>query len=130
MRIRLARLFPVLNERQRRLMAAVEAREYGRGGLTVVAMVTGMSRQTIYRGIAELNNPVESERVRGSGGGRKKLSESMPEILDAIEKIVSETARGDPESPLQWTCKSVREISAVLQEKGFAIGRQWDSPQK
>lgn len=123
-RMRLAELFPALNERQRRLLAAAEAREYGRGGVSFVASVTGMSRQTITKGMKELGQDNSGERVRCSGGGRKKLSETMPELLDAIGEIVGETTRGDPESPLRWTCKSVRNISDELGKRGFSVGRQ------
>jgi len=123
-RMRLAELFPTLNERQRRLLAAVEARECGWGGISFVASVTGMSRQTITNGMKELGQDVAFEKVRCEGAGRKKLSETMPELLDAIEEIVGETTRGDPESALRWTCKSVRNISEELKKKGFEIGRQ------
>ncbi len=123
-RIRLAELFPILNERQRRLLAASEAREYGWGGISFVASVTGMSRQTITKGLKELGQDESFDKIRSDGGGRKKLSQSMPEVLDAIEEIVGETTRGDPESPLRWTCKSVRNITDELSQKGFEIGRQ------
>jgi len=123
-RIRLAELFPTLNERQRRRLAAVEAREYGWGGISFVASVTGMSRQTITNGIKELGQDDYPGQVRNNGGGRKKISESMPELLDTIEEIVGETTRGDPESPLRWTCKSVRNITEELLKRGFQVGRQ------
>ncbi|MDA9004033.1 ISAzo13 family transposase [bacterium] len=122
--MRLAELFPTLNERQRRRLAAVEAREYGWGGISFVASVTGMSRQTITNGIKELGQDDCLEQIRCNGGGRKKISASIPELLDTIEEIVGETTRGDPESPLKWTCKSVRNITEVLLKKGFQVGRQ------
>lgn len=122
--MRLAEMFPILNERQRRLLAASEAREYGRGGISFVASVTGMSRQTISSGLQELGTDKPVERVRSSGGGRKRLSEIMPELLDSIEELVGETTRGDPETPLRWTCKSVRKIAAELKRQGFDVGRQ------
>lgn len=123
-RIRLAELFPTLNERQRRRLAAVEAREYGWGGISFVASVTGMSRQTITNGMKELGQDEQPEIIRCTGGGRKKLSQAMPELLDAIEEIVGETTRGDPEPPLRWTCKSVRNITEELIKRGFEVGRQ------
>lgn len=124
LRLKLSELLPLLNERQRRVVAASEAKAYGYGGVSVVAEITGMSRQTIYRGIAELGQFKEVDRVRRPGGGRKRLTDRMPEILDAIEAIVDPTSRGDPESPLRWTCKSVRNISDCLSDCGFSVGRQ------
>jgi len=124
LRLKLCELLPLLNERQRRALVASEAKAYGRGGVTVVARITGMSRQTIYRGIKELGNTGETKRVRRPGGGRKKLTDNIPEVLEALEQIVDPTSRGDPESPLRWTCKSVRKIADSLAEQGFSIGRQ------
>lgn len=123
-RMRLAELFPVLNERQRRLLAAAEAREYGWGGVSFVASVTGMARQTIMNGLKELGAIDESARVRQLGGGRKKLTETMPELLDSLEAILEETTRGDPEKPLRWTCKSVRNIAEELTKQGFNLSYQ------
>jgi transposase len=124
LRLKLSEVFPILNERQRRVLAGSEARAYGRGGVTVVARITGMSRQTIYRGIEELGNFDAPDRVRRSGGGRKKLTDTLPDILEALEQMVDPTRRGDPESPLRWTCKSVRKIADSLAEQGCPIGRQ------
>lgn len=124
LRLKLSELLPFMNERQRRVLVASEAQSYGRGGVSVLAQITGMSRQTIYRGIAELGKFDGVDRVRKPGGGRKKLTDKMPEILDAIEKVVDPDSRGDPESPLRWTCKSVRNISECLNEQGFPVGRQ------
>lgn len=123
-RMRLAEMFPILDERQRRLMAASEAREYGRGGISFVASVTGMSRQTITTGLQELGVDKVKGRIRNKGGGRKKLSDSMPQLLESVEEIVGETTRGDPETPLRWTCKSVRKIAEELNQQGFDVGRQ------
>lgn len=124
LRLKLSELFPLLNERQRRVLAAAEAKSYGKGGVTVVARITGLSRQTIYRGLEELGNFDEPARVRRAGGGRKKLTETMPAVLEALEQIVDPTSRGDPESPLRWTCKSVRKIVESLAAQGFSLGRQ------
>ena len=123
-RRKLAELFPLLNERQRRLVAAAEARDYGRGGVTIVSEVTGMCRQTIYRGLQELGNMDDVSKIRDSGGGRKKASDALPELLDAVEDIVGESTRGDPESPLRWTCKSVRKISDALKKRGIEVSHQ------
>jgi len=124
LRLKLSSLLPFMNERQRRILAASEAETYGRGGVSVVAEITGMSRQTIYRGLDDLGDVTDVSRVRKSGGGRKKLTDKTPKILDAIENIVDPTSRGDPESPLRWTCKSVRKISETLSEQGYEVGRQ------
>jgi transposase len=124
LRLKLSALLPLLNERQRRILAGSEARSLGRGGVSVVAEITGMSRQTIYDGIKELGSRRSAGRVRKIGGGRKKLTEIEPDIIRVLEEIVDPTTRGDPESPLRWTCKSVRKIADALADKGYPIGRQ------
>lgn len=92
--------------------------------MSVVSEITGLSRQTIYNGLKDLLSLDEPERVRMKGGGRKRSTENMPQLLDALENIVGESTRGDPENPLRWTCKSVRRISDALQEQGFEVSRQ------
>lgn len=124
LRLKLAEVFPLLNERQRRIMAAAEARSVGRGGVVMIARITGMSRQTIYRGLSELGDVAEPERTRKSGGGRRKLTETTPDLTRVIESIVDETTRGDPESPLRWTCKSVRNIAEDLARSGYEVSHQ------
>ena len=111
---------PELNERQRRLWAASEARAAGRGGITATARATGMAIDTIRRGIGELESGerLDRGRVRRPGGGRRSLLESDPTILDDIERLVDEDSRGDPESLLRWTAKSVRQIAGGLGEMG------------
>ena len=111
---------PELNERQRRLWAASEARAAGRGGVTATARATGMAIDTIRKGIGELESGerLDPGRVRRRGGGRKSLLESDPTILDDIERLVDEDSRGDPESLLRWTAKSVRQIAGALREMG------------
>jgi hypothetical protein len=111
---------PELNERQRRLWAASEARAVGWGGITATARATGMAIDTVRRGIAELDSGerLDPGRVRRPGGGRKPILEGDPTILDDIERLVDEDSRGDPESLLRWTAKSVRQISAALREMG------------
>lgn len=124
LRLKMAELLPHLDERQRRLVVAAEAKAYGRGGITAVSRVTGISRDTIYRGIRDLEDEEQVEGIRKSGGGRKKLTENMPELLDSLECIIESSTRGDPESPLRWTSKSVRKIADELSERGFILGRQ------
>ncbi len=105
-------------------MVAAEAKAYGRCGVQTISMITGISRPTIYRGIAQLGDHDSPERVRKSGGGRKKVTEIENGLICALEKLIEPTTRGDPESPLRWTCKSVRKLADALREEGFEIGRQ------
>ena len=123
-RLKLSEIFPLLNERQRRMLAAAEARNYGRGGVSAIASITGMSRQTIYNGLRELGEHDDIHRVRKIGGGRKKLTDSLPEIVAVLEEIVDPSTRGHPESPLLWTCKSVRNIAENLADRGLSVSRQ------
>jgi len=121
LRTKLAEVLPFLNEKQRRVLAASEAKSYGRGGVQTVARITGISRQTIYSGLADLARGNISDRIRRPGGGRKRLREQSPELVDKIEEIIDEGTRGDPESPLRWTCKSVRNVEKSLAETGFTV---------
>jgi len=109
-----------LDERRRRLWAAAEARSHGRGGVAAVARATGMSATTIHKGRRELEAgaTLERGRVRRPGGGRKPLSELDPSLLAELERLVAEDERGDPESPLRWTAKSVRNLADALRERG------------
>jgi len=112
-----------LDERRRRLWAAAEARSHGRGGVTAVARATGMSATTIHKGLVELESgeTLERGRVRRPGGGRKALSEKDPALLVDLERLVAEDDRGDPESPLRWTAKSVRNLADALRELGHQV---------
>lgn len=109
-----------MNERQRRLWAASEARAAGRGGIAVTARATGMSVPTIRKGIAELRagERLEPGRVRRPGGGRKRLTEVDATLLEDLERLVDADSRGDPESLLRWTSKSVRHLASGLRELG------------
>lgn len=112
-----------LDERQRRLVLAVEANELGRGGVTALSVVTGVARTTIQAGIRELAGeagPVVLGRGRSRrpGAGRKKATVADPGLADAIEALAEPDAKGDPESPLRWTLKSTRQIAAVLTAAG------------
>jgi hypothetical protein len=124
-RLRFEALAPVLDERGRRRFAAAEAATGGRGGVSAVARVTGIARSTIGRGLAELRarEPVAGDRVRRPGGGRKSLSETDASLLDDLRSLVEPATRGDPQSPLLWTSKSVRKLSESLREMGHTIGR-------
>ncbi len=109
-----------LNERQRRLYVAAEARAAGWGGVTAVARQTGVSVPTIRKGIAELeaNEHLQLGRVRREGAGRKPLTEVDATLLTDLERLVDESSRGDPESLLRWTSKSVRHLAGGLHELG------------
>ena len=121
LRLKLGEVLPLMNEKQRRLLVASEAKWYGRGGVSIVASVTGMSRQTIYAGLADLAMGDNSPRIRKPGGGRKKLREQNPKIVKKIEDLIDDGTRGDPESPLRWTSQSVRKVEESLMENGFTI---------
>lgn len=112
-----------LNERGRRLWAAAEAESYGRGGIALVSKATGLSNATIQKGLKELRDPTPhtEHRLRKKGGGRKKITEKNKEILSVLDSLVDPTARGDPESHLKWTSKSVRNLSKELSNKGFQV---------
>lgn len=114
-----------LDERGRRRWAAVEALSLGRGGIVAVAVATGVSDRTIRNGIRELregDNPPEG-RQRRVGGGRKEAKYKNPDLLDALERLIEPVTRGDPQSPLRWTCKSTRELSKELKNRGCSVSR-------
>jgi len=111
----------VVDERVRRLLVAVEALAIGRGGQVAVAQATGVSRTTIQQGIREIQQPslrADKGRVRRSGGGRKSSIVTDSTLLEDLERLVEPTSRGDPESPLRWTCKSVRKLAEELKAQG------------
>ena len=112
---KLARLWPHLDERTRRLTAAGEAKALGYGGVSAVSVACGLSRATVAKGIQELERPpLPAGRVRRPGAGRPSLLRLDPELGEALERLVEPVARGDPESPLRWTSKSTRSLSAEL----------------
>lgn len=114
-----------LDERGRRRWAATEAMAFGRGGITAVAIATGLSDRTIRTGIQELRSgdPLSSGRQRKPGGGRKPLEHHQTDLIDAVDQIVEPTERGDPESPLRWTCKSLSNLQQELHVQGYSVGR-------
>jgi len=120
-------LSPVLTERSRRLWAATEAKALGHGGIALVERATGVSRSTIQRGLRELEagEPLSSDRERRSGGGRKPTTEKDPTLLTDLDALVEPTELGDPDSPLRWTVKSVRTLSAALQAQGHGVSHNW-----
>jgi hypothetical protein len=117
-------LEPDLNERSRRMWAAVEAASLGRGGLSAVAAATGLSRTTIRAGLRQLRNPpIAQGRIRRPGGGRKKLSQKRPDLLSKLDALVEPATRGDPQSNLRWTCTSTRKLAAELGRQGCPASR-------
>jgi hypothetical protein len=123
-------LGPVLDERARRLWAAAEAHAIGRGGISRVAEATGLSRITIRSGLRELypssasNALAPTGRTRRQGAGRKPLTEHDPKLERALEVLVDPLTRGDPMSPLRWTCKSAANLAAELQSQGHGVSER------
>jgi transposase len=121
---KLAMILPHLNEKQRRLMLAAEARALGYGGITRVARASGVSRETIHKALHELDGPSsDPSRVRKVGGGRKRASDCDPEVAPALEALVDPDSRGDPMSPLRWTCKSTRQLAQALTDQGHPVSQ-------
>lgn len=122
---KVATLWPHLDERARRLFAANEARQLGHGGVSVVSRVCGLSRVTITKGLKELEDaPLPAGVVRRPGGGRRMLEIGDPEMPSRLEALVEPLARGDPQSPLRWTSKSTRVLSAALTAAGHPISHE------
>lgn len=118
----------VMDERVTRCWAGAEALALGRGGVTAVARATGLSRMTVRAGRDEVSGkrpPGELVRVRRKGAGRPKVEQAQPGLSETLESMVDPVSRGDPQSPLRWTCKSTRRLAADLEKKGYAV-----SPQK
>ena len=119
-----------LDERMRRLVAAAEAKVAGYGGVSVVARATGVSRRAISIGMAELKALGSSEasgssgRIRRSGGGRKKTATQDVTLMSDLEKLIEPLTRGDPESPLRWTCKSLRKLADELVKGGHEVSHR------
>jgi hypothetical protein len=125
---KLSSVLAFLDERQRRIVLAAEARALGRGGVTLVARATGVSRPTIHKGLEELaEGPVTAQvkrRVRRPGGGRRKLKDTDKTLLADLDALVEPTSRGDPMSPLRWTSKSVRQLASALLRRGHRVSHQ------
>ena len=119
-------LEPVLDERARRLMAAAESQAIGRGGISAVSKATGITRPVIRQGIAELKEPGSFAlgRIRREGGGRKKTVDKDGSLKSDLQSLLESTTRGDPESPLRWTCKSVRQLTAELKRMKHLVSHQ------
>jgi hypothetical protein len=111
---------PQLNERQRRLLLGAGARALGRGGGARMARLSGMSRPTVYAGVRELDKPPDPHgRIRRPGGGPKRLQDTDPDLVEALDRLVDPDTHGDPCSPLRWTTKSTRELAEALTAQGI-----------
>ena len=112
-----------LDERGRRRWAAVEARALGYGGITAVALATGLSDRTVRTGLKELDDPqpLAGHRQRRGGGGRKPHATSQPSLRDALDRLIEPTARGSPSNPLRWTIKSTYRLAEALGTQGYAV---------
>lgn len=120
-------LKPFLNEKSIRLFGAAEAKVLKHGGIQVVSEQTGLSRTTISKGVQELKNPekISVSRIRKEGGGRKTTVEKMPQIDISLTKLIEPALRGEPDSPLLWTSKSLRKLSAELKLQGFNVSHNY-----
>jgi transposase len=124
LRLKLEVVVPWLNEKQRRLLYAAEARQLGHGGITAVAEAAGVSKGCIQRGLVELEEDAEpSSRVRRPGGGRRPATEKDPELTSTLLELVEDGKRGDPIGPLLWTTKSLRTLADELTARGHQVGR-------
>ena len=131
-RSRYESLAPVMDERVTRLWAACEAKALGRGGIAAVTEATGILGKRIWSGMRELKEigrhpptePPRQQRVRRPGAGRKPLIEKDPTLVTDLDGLVEPVTRGDPESPLRWTCKSVRKLAEELRAMGHQVGPQ------
>jgi hypothetical protein len=117
-----------MNERARRRWVATEALSLGWGGVTAVSAATGLTRKTIHFGIRELEAEAADpgltlppDRVRRAGAGRKPITQKQPKLVAALDALVEPSTRGDPQSPLRWTCKSTRRLAEALQHQGFQV---------
>lgn len=133
-RRKLNQIWPHLNERSRRMMAGAEALQIGYGGVSLVSRACGLSRVTLTKAIKELQeSPLSEGRVRRSGGGRRPLVQRDPGLNNALESLVEPLTRGDPMSPLRWTCKSTRTLARELTHAKHPVSHEkvaqllWDN---
>jgi transposase len=122
-RKRYKEMAPVLDEQSRRRFAALEAQALGRGGVSLIAKITGLARSTIYRGVADIRNKYSAEpgRVRKAGAGRKKKVSQDLTLLRDLKRLVEPTTRGDPTGALLWTSRSVRKLTTELNRMGHSV---------
>jgi len=125
--MRIGTMLPLLNEYQRRMFLATEAKALGYGGISLVSRISGVSRQTLQEGVKELDNPewkpIEQGKSRKPGAGRKKVWETYPKILEELSNMIEAHTKGDPMRLLLWTNKSLRSLSSGLSEKGYLANK-------
>ena len=123
---KLADVWPLLDERSRRLLAATEARSIGYGGVSEVSRACGLSRKAIAKGMEEIavKAVLSPGRVRRPGAGRKEITVRDPGLLDALDRLIDPETRGDPESPLRWICKSTRALAAQLKRQRHPVSHE------
>jgi hypothetical protein len=116
-------ILPHLDERARRLIVATEARDLGYGGVSIASRASGLSRKAIAKGIEELSHgrSLASGRIRRAGAGRKRITIGDPGLMNAMIDLIEPETRGDPETPLRWTCKSTRVVSDHLTKAGHPV---------
>src|ERR1700730_11799401 len=125
LRRKLVDVWPLLDERSRRLMAASEALSLGYGGVSRIRRACGLSRKAIAKGIREIaDGNTLPGRIRRSGAGRKNLVERDPKLLISLERLMEPETRGDPESPLRWICRSTRTLSAQLTRQKHPVSHE------
>jgi hypothetical protein len=122
-RKRYREMAPVLNEQSRRRFVALEAQSLGRGGVSLMARISGLARSTIYQGLSDIRNKAFTSdgRIRKEGGGRKKKAIQDPTLVVDLKNLVEPVTRGDPTQPLLWTSRSLRNLSKELAKKGHEV---------
>jgi transposase len=122
-RKRYREMMPVLNEQSRRRLVALEARALGRGGVSLMARISGLARSTIYRGLSDIDDKVLAApgRVRKAGGGRRRKTSEDPTLVADLKRLVEPATRGDPMQPLLWTTRSLRNLVAALAPLGHKV---------
>ena len=125
-KVRIEKMFPTLDERALRRYLAIEAQGIGKGGITAVSKLTGVSRTTITKGINELSIETDEKmvRIRKSGGGRKKAVDKHKNLSEELEKLLENSTVGNPANPLKWTAKSLRKLSSILEGKGYEVSHK------
>jgi hypothetical protein len=121
---KITKMLPLLNEKQKRMYLATEAEALGWGGTKAISKLTGVSQTTIIKGKKEINSDKVmpgSTRIRKKGGGRKKIGDTQKGLKDALEKLVDADTFGNPENPLRWTTKSLRNLTDELKKQGFVL---------